>query len=195
MGLTRTTPVVTVGGAVLTPVLLNYIGLATIAAASFSITNGVATIVLSTSLPANGFNGPNFAIGAPAGSGQQVILWGFTTATYFNGKKVTVLSSNAQAKSFSFAFNHADVASTADAGKVAPAPFQHFRAVRIEVDQANGADFVYVGDLNVSTTEYVAALSVNGQLAIEISSDNIPAEGIWMVSTLATDKVHVSLLY
>jgi hypothetical protein len=193
MGLFRDTASITLAGSTSPiPAALNL--LSSIQASSFSITNGIATIVLGSSLPVTGYEGPNFAIGAPAGSGQQVILYGFSTATYFNGKKVTVLSNNGT-NSFSFAFTHTNVGSTSDSGYAAPCLFEHYRAVRIEVDQNNGSDFVYVGDLNVSTTQYVAALSVSGQLAIEISSENIPAEGIWMVSTADTDKVHVSFLY
>jgi hypothetical protein len=191
MGLFKTTASLTIAYTP-TPAALNL--LSSIQASSFSISGGVATIVLSSALPSNGFNGPNLQIGAPAGAGEQVVLWGFSTATYFNGKKVTVLSNNGS-NSFSFAFNHANVSSTSDSGYVAACLFEHYRAVRIEADQANGSDFVYVGDLNVSSTEYVAALSVSGQLAIEISSDNIPAEGIWMVSTSSSDKVHCSFVY
>jgi hypothetical protein len=132
-------------------------------------------------------------------------------ATYFNGLTVTVLDNNPTAGSFRFYFTHADVASTADTGNTAAdisawnsgassgsepgiAGGEHFRVVRIEVDQANGTDFVYVGDLNVSTTRYAAALSLAGQLAIEVASENIPGDRIFMVSTTDTDKVHVSLI-
>ena len=103
--------------------------------------------------------------------------------------------------SFRFYFTHANEGSPsspiADTGHTAACPFQHYRVVRIECDQANGTDIVYVGDLNVSTTRYVAALSLAGQLAIEIASENIPADRIWMVATnsSATDVVHVSLIY
>ena len=195
-----------------------------IGAASFYILNGIATIVLGSTLPAIGYNGPNgypnmeptqpnghFDIyggitGGTAGNagpagGQQVTLWGFTTATYFNGCTVTVLDCDPSNGSFRFYFTHANVGSpsspTSDTGHTAACPFQHYRVVRIECDQANGTDIVYVGDLNVSTTRYVAALSLAGQLAIEIASDNIPADRIWMVATnsSATDVVHVSLIY
>jgi hypothetical protein len=193
MGLFRDTASIQLAGST-SPIPASLNLLSPIQASSFSIQNGIATIVLSSALPSNGFNGPNFAIGTPAGAGEQVILYGFSTATYFNGKKVTVLSNNGT-NSFSFAFTHTNVGSTSDSGYAAPCLFEHYRAVRIEVDQSNESDFVYVGDLNVSSTEYVAALSVSGQLAVEISSENIDACGIWMVSTSSSDKAHCSLVY
>jgi len=194
-----------------------------ISAVSFSISKGIATIVMG-SLPKTGYNGPNGYIPTPtaspasatqsvnqvtgqpfdifggtapgpSGKGQQVTLWGFTTATYFNGKRVTVIDNNPATLSWRFYFNHADVASTSDAGKTAPSPAQHYRAIRLECGQGNGTDFVYVGDLNVSSTQYMAALSLAGQLSIEIASENIPPEGIFIDGTAGTDTVQVSVLY
>lgn len=194
MGLIRTTPAVTVGSSPIPAYAPN-----SVSAVSFSIKNGIATIVLGAgNLPANGYNGPQTSLGVTAG-GQQGILWGFTTATYFNGKNVTVLKNDPVAGSFSFYFNHADVASTNDAGNTAPVPFEHYRMVRIECDRGNGTDTVFVGDLNVSSSQYLVALTLAGQLAIEVggqnNSQNIPADRIWMVASGVADKVHVSLAY
>lgn len=191
------------------PVVLaaaDYIGLI-VPAVSFSIKNGIATIVLNVSgltpasFPVNGYNGPNQAIqgdwsgsGGPA-NGQQVTLWGFTTATYFNGKRVSVISNNPSANSFSFYFNHADVNSTNDAGNTAPSPFQHYRVIRIECSQSLGTDKVYIGDGNVSTTRYVAALSLTGQLSIEFAGDNTVPETIFMDCDTNGDSVQVSVIY
>ena len=169
-----------------------------IAASSFTILNGICTIFLSTALPANGYDGPNRAIqGYPANpaGGQQVTLWGFTTGIYLNGKKVSVIYNDPVANSFSFYFNHANVTNTSDAGKTAPSPFQHYRAVRLECSQSLSTDFVYVGDLNVSSTRYVAALSLTGQLSIEIASENIPPEAIFIDCTITGDSVQVSVIY
>lgn len=213
MGVPRTIGAVAVTAGTPTPVYTGTV----IAAVSFSILKGIATIVLGAgNLTSNGYNGPNgfpeqngttgskFDIyggingsrgGGPAG-GQQVTLWGFTTATYFNGKVVSVIDCDPVAGSFRFYFNHADVASAADAGKTAASPFQHYRAVRLECGQGNGTDFVYVGDLNVSSTRYVAALSLAGQLSVEIASENIPADRIFIDGTTSTtDTVQVSLIY
>ena len=211
MGIPRTLPAVAVGAHPPTPVYSGTV----ISAISFSITKGIATIVLGSShLPTNGYNGPNgyptqngttgskFDIygglnggsGGPAG-GQQVTLWGFTTATYFNAKVVSVIDCDPVTGSFRFYFNNADVASTNDAGKTAASPFQHYRAVRLECSQSLGSDIVYVGDLNVSSTQYVAALSLTGQLSIEIAGDNIPADRIFITGTGSTDSVLVSLIY
>lgn len=186
-----------------------------IAAASFSITNGIATIVLGSALPADGYNGPNgfptqngttgaaFDIHGgvapgPGAGGQQVTLWGFTTATYFNGCTVTVLDCNPVAQSFRFYFNHANVASTVDAGNTAAIPKQQYRAVRLEIGQGAGTDLIYVGDLNVSSSRYLTALSLASNPSITISSDNIRADRIFIDtngSVPANDAVQVSLIY
>lgn len=199
MGAPRTLGVATVVAGTPTPVVLaaaGYTGVV-IAAASFSISKGKATIVLSTALPATGYNGPNNSIQGnwPAPNGQQITLWGFATATYFNGKKISVISNDPVAKSFSFYFNHADVASTSDTGNTAPSPFQHYRAIRIECSQSLGTDFIYVGDLNVSSTRYVAALSLLGQLSVEIASENIPPEAVFIDGTTDGDSCQISLIY
>lgn len=235
MGQIRTLGAVTVTAGKPTPAVLaaayyTSANLATpgvvIAAASFSITNNIATVVLGgTGLPTNGYNGPNGYIPTPtatpasatqqfnsltgqpfdihggvapgiSGMGQQVTLWGFTTATYFNGKRITVIDNNPALNSFRFYFTHANVASTADSsGRTAPSPAQHYRAIRLECGQGNGTDFVYVGDLNVSSTQYMAALSLAGQLSIEIAGENIPPEGLFIDGTANTDVVQVSLIY
>jgi len=198
-----------------------------IAASTFSISKNIATIFLGTTLPTNGFNGPNGFIPTPvavaasatqefnslsgqpfdihggtapgiSGQGQQVTLWGFTTATYFNGKRVSVIDNNPALNSFRFYFTHADVSATADAGKTAPSPFQHYRAIRLECSQSLGTDLIYVGDLNVSSTQYMAALSLTGQLSIEIASENIPPEGIFIATngaSTANDAVQVTCIY
>jgi hypothetical protein len=172
---------------------------AVIVAASFSISKGIATIVLGSALPDNGYNPGTYpSAGAQAGSqagGQEVTLWGFTTATYFNGLTISVIKSNSAAKSFSFNTTHADVNSTADTGNTAAAPSEHYRSVRLEVDQGAGAALIYVGDLNVSSARYTAALSKTGQIAITISSGDIPADRIMCDTDTSTTKVQVSLQY
>ena len=195
-----------------------------IASSTFSISKNIATIFLGTTLPTNGFNGPNGFIPTPtftpasatqefnaqtgqpcniqgkfpAPGGQQVTLWGFTTATYFNGKRISVLDNNPSTNSFRFYFTHADVAATGDAGNAAPSPAQHYRAIRLECSQSLGTDLIYVGDLNVSSTQYMACLSLAGQLSIEVASENIPPEGIFIAtngSSTANDAVQVTLIY
>lgn len=213
MGMIRTLGAVTVTAGTPTPVLKPILSI--VAAVSFSITNNIATINLGAgNLPANGYNGPNGfptqnattgaafdifgGVNRPtgqAGGGQQVILWGFGTGTYFNGKVVTVLDCNPTAGTFRFAFTHANVASTNDAGNTAPVPFQHYRTVRIEAGQSNGTDLVYVGDSNVSSSQYTTALSLAGIRAIDISSDNIPAARIFIDGTSNSDTAQISIIY
>lgn len=206
MGAIRTVGAVVAVAGSRTPV---YTG-AVIAAETFSIKNGIATIVLGPgNLPQNGYNGPNgvptkngttgsaFDIHGPnSGMGQQVTLWAFATATYFNGCTITVLDCDQVAGSFRFAFAHANVASTSDAGNTAAIPVQHYRAVRLEVGAAIGSDFIYVGDLNVSATRYMTALSATNP-SITISSDNIPADRVFIDTdgTSPDDNVQVTLIY
>ena len=185
-----------------------------VSAVSFSITNNIASIVLGAgNLPTNGYNGPNgFPVknavgakqdifggvagpGAQPGYGQQVTLWGFTTATYFNGLTVTVLDNDPSTGTFRFAFTHANVASTADAGKTAPSPVERFRAVRIEIDQAATTNGLFVGDLNVSSTRYMAHLLLTGQIAVEISGDNIDASRIFVDTSVTGTKAQITLVY
>ena len=200
MGIPRSVGAVSVTAGTPTPVYTGTV----VSAVSFYITNGIATINLGHgNLPSNGYNpGPSF--GATAGSGgipggQQVTLWGFTTALYFNGKVVSVIENDANPGSFSFYLNHANVGSkaspTADTGNTAASPFQHFRAVRLECSQTLGTDLIYVGDLNVTSTNYFAALSLAGQLAIEIASENIPADRIFIDGTNTGDSCQASLIY
>jgi hypothetical protein len=168
------------------------------AAVSFSIANNIATIVMG-SFPARGYNPGTYPSGGaqggvPAG-GDQVTLWGFTTATYFNGKTVSVIANNPAANSFSFNFTNANVSSTADAGNTAVSPVQQYRSVRLEVDQAAGAAKVFVGDLNVSSTRYAECLTLTGQIAVTIQSGTIPAERIMLDTSATGTKVQVSLQY
>src|SRR5262249_23211463 len=146
---------------------------------SFSITNNIGEIVLGSALPSAGYNPPSYTSpsGGPPAAGDQVTLWGFTTATYFNGKQVSVISNNPAANSFRFNFTHANVGSTADTGNTAVAPAQ-YRSVRLECDSAAAAAQFYIGDLNVSSTRYIALLKLTGQIAITISSGTVAAERI-----------------
>ena len=218
MGVIRTIPAVVAPSATgaRTPV---YTGPVTVAT-GFLIKSGVCTVFLGAgNLPTNGYNGPNgyptqnattgaaFDIyggvsggsGGPAG-GQQVTLWGFTTTVglLLNGLTVTSIGCNPDANSFSFYFNHADdlTAGLADTGNTAAAPTEHYRAVRLECDASNSTNIVYVGDSKVSASQYMAALTLAGQLAIEIASENIPVDRIFIFGSSATNcKVQCNLIY
>lgn len=175
-----------------------------IGTASFSIVKNIATITFTSgytgaNFPANGYNGPNNAIQGvfPPPGGQQVVLWGFGTATYFNGKRVSVISNNPVTGSFSFYFVHANASGSDTTGLTAPIPAERYRAIRLECGQALSTDLIYVGDGNVSSTQYMACLSLVGQLAIELAGDNIPPEGIWIDTsgTSEGDVCQVSVVY
>jgi hypothetical protein len=171
-----------------------------IAAASFSILNGVATIVLASALPATGYNPPSYDSshsGGPPAGGQQVVLWGFTTANglQFNGRTVSVIANNPALNSFSFNWNASNVGSTSDAGNTAPIPVEQYRSVRLECDQSDSTNKVYVGDLNVSSSQYAECLSLAGQIAVTIASGTIPADRIFCDTSATGTYVQVSLMY
>lgn len=164
-------------------------------AASFSIVAGggvsyngnaalIAKIVLSSTLPTTGYE-----------PGKQVSLYGFTTATYFNGLKVTVVSNNVIENSFTFSTTHAAVGSTSDAGSVFAQPVERFRVARVECAQTNSTNLVYVGDQFVSSTRYAAALLLTGQISYVDSGDNIDASTIWLDTNTTGSKVEVTLVY
>ena len=70
-------------------------------ATSFAITSNVATIQMINN---------SFSIG------ETLLLQNFSTADYFNGQTVTVLSTGLSGSQFEFNFTHADVGSTSDTG-------------------------------------------------------------------------------
>jgi hypothetical protein len=89
-----------------------------------------------------------------------------------------------------------DVNSTNDAGNTASAPSGHYRAVRLEADSGNSTNVVYVGDLKVTATQYMTALTLAGQSSIVIAGDNIPADRIMIFGSSATNcAVQISLIY
>jgi hypothetical protein len=224
MGVPRTLGATTVVPGAPVPAVLaaaGYSGVVLSIATLSIMTGGYATITLSTAseagskFPTNGFNGPNgyptqngttgseFDIQGkwPAANGQQITMWGFTGAgTALNGKVVSVVncnpSANAGAGSFSFYFGTTHLVAASDTGLVAPSPWQHYRAIRLECSQSMGSsDFIYVGDLNVSSTRYVAALSLAGQLSVEVAGENIPADRVFIDGTTSADSCQVSLIY
>ena len=165
-------------------------------AVSFAITGGIATIVLNAAtFPATGYSGGSQnPVNWPGAGGQQVILWGFSTATYFNGKIVTVIDNNPSLVSFRFYFANADVVSTADAGNTAPAPISNYRGVHLELVPLSGTSQVYVGDANVSSTNYYRALGNGGNTFIDIQQHMIPAERIFIDATVTGTGVMATLM-
>jgi hypothetical protein len=153
-----------------------------LAAVGFQITNGIATITCG-SLPANGYN-----------LGQEVTLWGFTTATYFNGLTVTVTANNPALFQFSFNTTHANVSYTGDAGNTAMMPMTKYMKVRLEIDQAASTYKIYVGDKSVSSTQYTACLQLSSQNWVEIDDDNIDASRIFIDTSNTGTYCQVTLL-
>jgi len=153
-------------------------------AASFSILKGIATIVVANSYDSNPWT--------PYSVGSLVGLYGFTTATYFNGVPVRVL--DATTAKFRFYFNHADVNSTSDAGKCFIMP-PTYRTVRLEIQANAGSGIVYVGDGMVSATKYITALSLAGSKWFELDGDAIPAGRVHIDTDTSTTSVQVSVTY
>jgi hypothetical protein len=170
-----------------------------ITASSYSIANGIATIVLGSALPANGYNPPSYNSpeGGPAAGGQMVTLWGFTSGngTQFNGRTVSVIANNPALNSFSFNWSSANVGSTSDAGNTAPIPVQQYRSVRIEVDQSAGSAKIFVGDMNVSSSQYAECLTLTGQIAVTLASGSIPADRIFLDTSSTGTVARISLMY
>jgi hypothetical protein len=128
---------------------------------------------------------------------QQVNFFGFTTGTYFNGVVANVLW--ATATQFAIAFNNANVGSAAapqaDAGSIFPTPRDQFQAVRIEIDKGAGSATIFIGDLNVSSSQYAAHLSLTGQIAYVQSGNKVDAHRIYLDTDTNSTKVQVSVTY
>ena len=153
-------------------------------AASFSISKGIATIVVANTYDSNPWT--------PYAVGNIVGLYGFSTATYFNGVPVTVL--DATTAKFRFYFNHADVASTADTGKCFIMP-PTYRTVRLSLPPTAGAGVIYVGDGSVSSTKFIESLSLATKPWFEFDGDAIPAGRIHIDTDTSTTPVMVSVTY
>lgn len=153
-------------------------------ASTFSITRGIATVVVDNSYDSNPWT--------PYSVGSLVGLYGFTTATYFNGVPVRVL--DATPHQFRFYFAHANVNSTSDAGKCFVMP-QTYRTVRLVIAEDAGSGKIYVGDGTVSATNYDEVLSLTGKTFFELDGDAIPAGRVHIDTDTSTTKVQVSLAY
>ena len=186
MSVPQTLPAVSATAGTPTPV---YTGAVT-AASSFVIKGGLATITLNASTLPFGYE-----------TGKAITLWGFTTATYFNGLTVNVVSNNTSNKSFSFKTTHADVSSTSDAGNTAISPTERFRGVRLEADKGNGTNAIYVGDGSVSASRYTTQLMYNSwSMYIWYGGDDVAAQDldvsrIWVDTDSTGTKVQVSLVH
>lgn len=183
MGMTKNLGAAAVTSGTPTPVLFAAASspFTTYSITSMALANGTLTFTITGTLPVQ------------VGTNKQIVLWGLSVYTDLNGKKVqAVIGPNGNTFAVPYNGSH----SGTDTGECGLAPFQHYRAIRLECGQTNGADFVYVGNNNVSSSQYVAALSLSGQLNIEIACDNIPAECICIDgTTTTTDTVQVSLIY
>ena len=187
MSVVRTLPTITVATAGVKVPVYSGPSAALLTNTSFYILSNIAVFNV-----ANTFT-PNPSDSTP----QQVNFFGFTTGTYFNGVVAQVIY--ATPLLFAIAFNHANVGSaaapTADAGSIFPTPRDQFQAVRIEVDKGAAAGKIFVGDLNVSATQYAAALSLTTQIAYVQSGNKVDAHRIFVDTDTNGTKVQVSVTY
>lgn len=209
MSLILTQGAVTAQSSYIVPVVMAAAGYkgTNFAVTAYSFANGIGTLTISGTFPQNGFQpGSNNLQGSPTRQGgQQVVLWGFADSVHseaLNGKTVTVIANNPALGIFSFYFAGQDGYSGSESAALA-APrslnpgLNGVRAVRIECGQGLSTDILYVGDLNLSSTQYLAALSLAGQLVVEIAGENIPADQIFILSSAsnAGDTAQCTLLY
>ena len=209
MGMIRTFGAVTAISTAIRPVVMAAAGFAgtghKFAVTAYAFAAGIGTLTV-TSMPTDGAGfqpGPNALQGSPTRQGgQQVVLWGFGTATWLNGKTVTVIANNPALNQFSFYFSGQDGNSgTLTTAYAAPRSLNPglngVRAVRIECGQGLSTDLLYVGDLNLSSTQYMACLSLAGQLVVEIVGENIPSDEIFILSSAsnAGDTAQIVCIY
>lgn len=187
MSVVRTLPAVTVANAGTRVPVYSGPSSALLTNTSYYILGNIAVFNV-----ANSFT-PNPTDSTP----QQVNFFGFTTGIYFNGVVANILW--ATPTQFAIAFNHANVGSAAapqaDAGSIFPTPRDQFQAVRIEVDKGAGAGVIYVGDLNVTSSQYAAKLSLTGQIAYVQSGNKVDAHRIFIDTDTNGTKVQVSVTY
>jgi len=156
---------------------------------AYEVVAGLCTIFLATgaelsppaniSFPQNGMN-----------PGQQVTLWGFTSATFLNGVTATITQNVPELLAISFPVTAAPVGLTDDAGNVAIAPASTYKQVTITAG-ANSSDSVYVGDGNVSSSRYTYKLAAGAGCVID--GQNTPAQRIFAVGSGVNDVVQVTL--
>ena len=187
MSVVRTLPSVTVATAGSRVPVYSGPGAALLTNTSYYILNGIAVFQVANTFTPNGVDN----------TVQQVNFFGFTTGTYFNGVVANVIA--ATPSSFSIAFNHANVGSAAapqaDAGSIFPTPRDQFQAVRVEIDKGAGSATIFVGDLNVSSSQYAAHLSLTGQIAYVQSGNKVDAHRIYIDADTNSTKVQVSVTY
>ena len=206
MGLVLTQGAVTAQSSYIVPVVMAAAGYkgTNYSVTAYSLVKGIMTLTISGTWPTgNGFEPGNNAIqGSPTRQGgQKVVLWGFANANYLNGVTVTVIANNPTLKQFSFYFNHADDSNTESTAKrrhrLLNPGLNGVRAVRIECGQGLSTDLLYVGDFKLTTTQYMACLSLAGQLVVEVVGENIPADQIFILSSASNsgDTAQITLIY
>jgi hypothetical protein len=124
--------------------------------------------------------------------GQQVGFWGVATATFLNNVRVVVQS--VTSTQFTAVFVRANYNSASDSGTAFTSPIERFRIVRIEVDQSAGAGKIFVGDLNVSSTQYVACLTLTGQIAFEFTGEDIDPSTMFVDTSVNGTKWQTGLV-
>ena|ERR1700751_2001855 len=155
--------------------------IANLTVSTVAVTNGIATVTFTT------------AHGITA-AGAKVTFWNIGTNTWLS--KVTASVSNVNSTTqIEFPTTHANVASGADTGSAIVSPPNRYRVVRIEIDQSAGTNKLYVGDFNVSSTQYAATLTLAGQIAFELAGEGIDPTLIFVDASASSTKYQMSLVY
>lgn len=141
------------------------------------VSGGVLTVVTTA---AHGYN-----------VGQQIGFFGVGTNTFLNGAIVTV-TRVVSATSFEAIYGHANVALAGDTGTAFAQLSQRYRVVRFEIDQSAAGAKIFIGDFNVSSTQYVACISLSGQLAYEFSGEAIDPSRIFLDTSASGTKAQLS---
>jgi hypothetical protein len=123
--------------------------------------------------------------------GQQIGFFGVGTNTFLNGALVTI-TRIVSATSFEALHSHANVGIGGDTGTAFAQPAERFRMVRLEIDQSAAGAKIFVGDPNVSSTQYTACLSLSGQLMFEFSGEAIDASRIYVDTSASGTKAQLT---
>lgn len=75
-----------------------------------------------------------------------------------------------------------------------PSPQDLYHTVRVEIDQSAGANKIYVGDLNVSATRYIACLTLTGQMSVTLQGYNLDPAVIFLDASASAVKAQWSAI-
>jgi hypothetical protein len=72
---------------------------------------------------------------------------------------------------------------------------QNCQTLKIQADDSNGANTVYVGDSNVSTSRFGYRILTHDQVPYSLISYQVPLAAIWVLASAATCKLNVEITF